>query len=429
MFCIDQIDDKMTEKIIKVINSENEFLSAVKELIPDNLKFKLLEGINTYNILHNNCFIEDYYLLVNDKQIKLVHKCMKINKGIIYNSPYIDVDTLFTWKLLPFECDQPEFNVKFKDDIQNYDTSETMSNDSDMNYSNGIYEQIHTEVNNNSENTENSENSENSDDDSFFSEKTQINNDCIFEKTSNKNKTCSININGTNNSLQIQSLKLKTLCKNPSICIIAKRGSGKSWIIRNIFDELNTSSTSDRFIENTLVISPTERMSKFYRNFIPKENIIYEYDKTAISTYLNTVRHLNKQNGNESFQGCIIMDDCLASKSQWMNDPEILELFYNSRHYGIAFIVTFQFPLGLRPELRCNFDYVFLLKEDFYSNQKRLYDHYGGMFPTFELFRQVFMQLTENFGCMVINNRGAQSNITDKIFHFKASEPKQLYYY
>ena len=118
----------------------------------------------------------------------------------------------------------------------------------------------------------------------------------------------------------------------------------------------------------------------------------------------------------------ILMDDCLASKGTWMNDQPILEVFYNGRHYQLIFILTMQFPLGIRPELRSNFDYIFLLSEDFYSNQKRLYDHYAGVFLSFDLFRQVFLQLTDNYGAMVIVNRGAKKDILDKIFYFKASD-------
>ena len=80
-----------------------------------------------------------------------------------------------------------------------------------------------------------------------------------------------------------------------------------------------------------------------------------------------------------------------------------------------------QFPLGITPELRCNFDYIFLLAEDFYSNLKRLYDHYAGMFPTFDSFRTVFKELTNDFGCMVIVNRGARSTFLEKVFWYKAS--------
>jgi len=116
------------------------------------------------------------------------------------------------------------------------------------------------------------------------------------------------------------------------------------------------------------------------------------------------------------------MDDCLSSKGSWVNDEPILEVFMNGRHFKIMYILTMQFPLGVKPELRANFDYIFLLADDMYSNQKRIYEHYAGIFPSFDAFRQVFTQLTADYGCMVIVNRGANIGLLDKIFWFKADD-------
>ncbi len=119
-------------------------------------------------------------------------------------------------------------------------------------------------------------------------------------------------------------------------------------------------------------------------------------------------------------RGFILMDDCLSKKGSWMKDQPIMELLFNGRHYRLMYLLTMQFPLGITPELRCNFDYIFLLAEDFYSNLKRLYDHYAGMFPTFDAFRAVFKELTNDFGAMVIVNRGARASFLEKIYWYKA---------
>jgi hypothetical protein len=119
-------------------------------------------------------------------------------------------------------------------------------------------------------------------------------------------------------------------------------------------------------------------------------------------------------------RGFILMDDCLASKGSWMRDQPILELLFNGRHYHLMYILTMQFPLGISPELRCNFDYIFLLKEDGYSNLKRLYEHYAGIFPTFDSFKLVFKELTANYGSMVIVNNGESDSFLDKICWYKA---------
>ena len=67
-------------------------------------------------------------------------------------------------------------------------------------------------------------------------------------------------------------------------------------------------------------------------------------------------------------------------------------------------MITMQYALGIPPALRSNVDYVFILRENINSNRKRLYEHYAGMFPTYEIFSQVMDQCTSNYECLVIDN-------------------------
>ena len=92
----------------------------------------------------------------------------------------------------------------------------------------------------------------------------------------------------------------------------------------------------------------------------------------------------------------------------------------NGRHYKLLFLLTMQYALGVPPNLRTNIDYVFILRENYVSNRKRLYEHYAGMFPTFEMFCQVMDQCTENYECLVINNNAKSNKLTDQVFWYKA---------
>ena len=84
------------------------------------------------------------------------------------------------------------------------------------------------------------------------------------------------------------------------------------------------------------------------------------------------------------------------------------------------FILTMQYSLGISPEFRSNFDYIFLLGEDFKNNQKKLHDHYAGMFQSLKAFIDVFQQITADYGTMVIVNRGAREDFLEKVFWYKA---------
>jgi hypothetical protein len=224
-------------------------------------------------------------------------------------------------------------------------------------------------------------------------------------------------------SIPICEFKLDSMCSNPSICMIAKRGSGKSWVCRSILHHF-------RHIPCGVIIAPTDKMSCFYGKFYPDLYIHYEYKSEIIEKLLKRQEYAidkmkstyKKKNKKFDPRSVLLMDDCLSSKKEWAKDKPVMDMFMNGRHYQVMYILTMQFPLGIGPELRCNFDYIFLLAEDFYSNQKRLFDHYAGIFPNFEAFRQVFKSLTEDYGAMVLVNRGARKNLFDKVFWYKATD-------
>jgi hypothetical protein len=229
-----------------------------------------------------------------------------------------------------------------------------------------------------------------------------------------------------NRSLPIKQFMLESMCENPAIVMIAKRASGKSYICRAILKHFKD-------IPVGIIIAPTEKMANppFYSEFIPETYIHYEYKSEIIEKLLYRQDMMIEKQKDKEKEGkfvdpraFILMDDCLSKKGSWMKDQPIMELLFNGRHYRLMYMLTMQFPLGITPELRCNFDYIFLLSEDFYSNLKRLYDHYAGMFPTFDSFRQVFRELTANFGAMVIVNRGARSSFLEKIYWYRANDEK-----
>ena len=63
--------------------------------------------------------------------------------------------------------------------------------------------------------------------------------------------------------------------------------------------------------------------------------------------------------------------------------------------------------------------YLFL-RENIWSNRKRLYDHYAGMFPTFEMFCETMDQCTENYECLVIDNTSKSNKIEDQVYWYKS---------
>ncbi len=228
------------------------------------------------------------------------------------------------------------------------------------------------------------------------------------------------------NGLNINEFELSDMVENPAIVMIAKRGSGKSWVCRSILNHF-------RKIPAGMIIAPTDKMNSFYGKFFPDTFIHYEYKSEKIEKLIYRQELMIEKYKDKKKEGkkidpraFILMDDCLASKGTWMRDQPITTLLFNGRHYQLMYILTMQFPLGITPELRCNFDYIFLLAEDTHSNLKRIYDHYAGMFPTFDSFRQVLAQITNDFGFMTITNKGLCNTFLEKIKWHKSLNSQEF---
>lgn len=229
-------------------------------------------------------------------------------------------------------------------------------------------------------------------------------------------------------TLQLKKFDMKNISfksnenKGPVIVLIGRRDTGKSFLVRDLL-------YYHQDIPIGTVISGTEEGNGFYSKHVPKLFIHDEYNTAIIENIMKRQRTVLKQVNKEietykrstiDPRTFVILDDCLYDAS-WTKDKMMRLLFMNGRHWKVMLIITMQYPLGIPPNLRTNIDYVFILREPYINNRKRIYENYAGMFPTFESFCQVMDQCTENFECLVINNNSKSNKLTDQIFWYKAS--------
>jgi len=215
--------------------------------------------------------------------------------------------------------------------------------------------------------------------------------------------------------IQLSRFDITDIKDDKVVVLIGKRETGKSFLCKDLL--FNHSS-----IPVGQVISGTEAANEFYSQMVPKLFIHEEYQAPIIQNILKRQRMMiDKWKVNPSIdpRAFLVLDDCLYDNT-WTKDKNVRSLFMNGRHFKILFIITMQYALGIPPNLRTNIDYIFILRENYVSNRKRLYEHYAGMFPNFEMFCQVMDQCTENYECLVIHNNAKSNKLTDQVFWYKA---------
>ena len=228
-------------------------------------------------------------------------------------------------------------------------------------------------------------------------------------------------------TLELKKFDMKSISfkpnenKGPVVVLIGKRDTGKSFLVRDLL-------YYQQEIPIGTVISGTEEGNGFYAKMVPKLFVHNEYNTAIIENILKRQRTVLKQIKKEMEtykkstidpRAFVILDDCLYDAT-WTRDKMMRLLFMNGRHWKVMLVITMQYPLGIPPTLRTNIDYVFILRENYIANRKRIYENYAGMFPTFESFCQVMDQCTENYECLVINNNSKSNKLQDQVFWYKA---------
>jgi len=223
--------------------------------------------------------------------------------------------------------------------------------------------------------------------------------------------------------LELKKFDVRNIKDDSVILFIGKRNTGKSFLVKDIMYHF-------RNLPVGVVISPTERANRFFENFVPNMLIYDAYDAGIVQKFVDRQSKITDQFTNEKKKygrsdldprAFLILDDCLYDKT-WPTDPNIRFLFMNGRHVKTFFLITMQYPLGIPPHLRANVDYVFILRENQIKQRERIYQQYAGMFHSFDAFNSVLDQTTENYECLVIDNKVQSNKLEDQVYWYKASD-------
>ena len=222
-------------------------------------------------------------------------------------------------------------------------------------------------------------------------------------------------------NFNIKRFDMKRIPQDAVVIFIGRRRTGKSTLVRDLLFHHQDMPLGT-------VISGTEESNSFYGKMIPPLFIHGEFNPIILANFVKRQKlvmakiqkdQLMQVKSRVDPRSCMILDDCMYDDS-WTHDKNIRYLFMNGRWLKAFFLITMQYPLGIQPALRTNVDYVFILREPYLNNRKRIFDNYASAFPSFEFFCQIMDQCTQNYECLVIDNTSQSAKLEDCIFWYKA---------
>ena len=186
-----------------------------------------------------------------------------------------------------------------------------------------------------------------------------------------------------------------------TIVAVGKRRTGKSWVFRNLMYLMKDK------IPAGIVISQTDELNKFWRQYVPSKYIYPKYEPEILDAVFKRQKKILNDNSltdaekDEKAPFFVLLDDVISDQ-RLKYDPNLMELFVAGRHYRLFVLITTQYAKAITPTIRGNTDYCFIMKCIQQRQREALWEDFGD-FLTKDAFSQILDAYTEDNEVLVID--------------------------
>lgn len=222
---------------------------------------------------------------------------------------------------------------------------------------------------------------------------------------------------------QLQPFNCEDIKLDATILAIGKRRTGKSWCFRDLMFRMKEK------IPAGIVISQTDDLNKFWRQYIPKKYIYKKYEPEILDAVFKRQRsilndkNLTDKEKEEQAPFFVLLDDVISDK-RLQFDENLMELFVAGRHYKLFVLITSQYAKGvITPTIRGNTDYVFIMKTIQGRQRESLWEDFAD-FLTKDAWNRMLDAYTEDNEVLVVDTC-PEHTVTpeDMMYWWKAQDP------
>lgn len=195
------------------------------------------------------------------------------------------------------------------------------------------------------------------------------------------------------------------------ITVIGKAGTGKSTMLKSLLYEKSA------IFPIAMGMSGTEDSNQFLSSILPKLFIYNNLDTEKIKDFVKRQKYAKKYLKNP--WGVLILDD-VTDDPKIFNDTLFKGIYKNGRHWKLLFILSLQYCMDIKPDIRSNIDGTFLLRETNLRNRRSLWENYAGVIPDFGTFCELMDKLTDDYSALYIHNQSTSNKLEDCVFWYKA---------
>ena len=189
------------------------------------------------------------------------------------------------------------------------------------------------------------------------------------------------------------------------------------WILRKIDDKTSNENIS-------MVIDKSDHIFGSFRGIIRQKLIFNKYSGEILQKFFKLKKKLWKLNLNSNIN--LITHDCI-NKIDLANDKTTMELSKLPNKYFNLWLDVDSYIKPKPNEIVSQYDWIIFGSEYLLTNTntEKMYAKYFKFMEhldeslNLEQFRNLFYELTENYGLVVIDNKNPSNKLVDKLFRLK----------
>lgn len=193
--------------------------------------------------------------------------------------------------------------------------------------------------------------------------------------------------------------------------MIGKPGTGKSSIIKSYM------YAKRHIFPVGLFCNGTEDSTQFFSKHVP-DLFIHPLSLTLVESFIKRQKIAKQYLSNP--WSLFITDDCMDD-TKIFTKPGFKYLFKNGRHLKMSYIMSLQYSIDIKPDIRGCIDGTFILRESNEKFRKNLYENYASVIPTYSEFKAILDNITGDYTSLFIDNRSTSNNLEDCVYYYKAN--------